>query len=99
LRLIIRREAEADIAEAFHWYERKREGLGDEFLEEVSKAINALHVEPLRFAEVFRYLRRANVHRFPYGVFFVIRDTVVVVVAVFHFGRSPRRLKTRAQPD
>lgn len=99
MRLIIRREAEADIADAFHWYERRREGLGDEFLEEVSKIINALHVEPLRFAMVFRYLRRANVHRFPYGVFFAVRDNVVVVVAVLHFGRSPRWLKIRAQPD
>ncbi|MFU8821398.1 MAG: hypothetical protein ACNA8G_07545 [Gammaproteobacteria bacterium] len=54
MRLIIRREAEADITDGFHWYERKREGLGDEFLEEVLKTINALHVEALRFVIDFR---------------------------------------------
>jgi hypothetical protein len=32
-------------------------------------------------------------------VFFAMRDNVVVIVAVFHFGRSPRWLKIRARPD
>jgi hypothetical protein len=38
-RLIIRDEAEADIAEAALWYHLRTPGLGDEFLAEVRAAI------------------------------------------------------------
>ncbi len=73
MRLIIRPDAEIDIAEGYGWYEQQRDGLGVEFMEEVSAVINAIHAEPLRFPKTFRQLRRALVHRFPYGVFFVAR--------------------------
>jgi toxin ParE1/3/4 len=99
LRLIIRPDAEADIAAAYDWYEEQREGLGKEFLEEISNTIAAVHSEPLRFHATFRTLRRALVHRFPYGVFFVARSNTVVVVAAMHLARDPRRVHRRAKSD
>jgi hypothetical protein len=75
LHLIVRPDAEADIAAAHDWYEEQREGLGKEFVEEVSAAIAAVQSDPLRFPATFRTLRRALVHRFPYGVIFVARAT------------------------
>jgi hypothetical protein len=64
LRLIVRPDAEADIAAAYDWYEEQREGLGKEFLEEISVAIDAVQADPKRFPAIFRTLRRALVHRF-----------------------------------
>jgi toxin ParE1/3/4 len=63
LRLIVRKDAEADIAAAYDWYEQQRVGLGTEFLQEVSATIEAVHSMPLRFPTTFRSLRRALVHR------------------------------------
>lgn len=97
MRLIIRKDAEVDIAEAYSWYEGKREGLGSEFIEEISRTINAAFSEPLRFPLLFRQLRRARVRRFPYGVFFTTRHDAVVIVAVMHFGRNPRRIDIRSR--
>ena len=37
-RLVYRPEAVADVRAAFEWYERQREGLGDQFLAELAKA-------------------------------------------------------------
>jgi len=90
LRLVIRKDAEADIAEGCDWYELKRSGLGNKFIEEVSATIDAVHAEPLRFPVIHRQLRRAIVHRFPYGVFFLRRSDAVIVVAVIYLGRNPR---------
>lgn len=81
MRLIIRTDAEADIAQAHDWYERQRVGLGAEFLEEISATIEAVHSAPLRFPATFRALRRALVHRFPCAIFFVVRSDAVIVVA------------------
>jgi plasmid stabilization system protein ParE len=80
-------------------YEEQREGLGGEFVEEVSTTIAAVQSEPLRFPGIFRKLRRALVHRFPYGIFFVVRSDAVVVVAAMHLARDPRRIRRRAKSD
>jgi hypothetical protein len=61
LRLIVRPEAEADIAAGYDWYEEQREGLGREFVEEVSTTIAAVHSEPRRFPAVFRKLRSSSI--------------------------------------
>ena len=99
MRLIVRPDAEADIAAAYEWYEEQREGLGTEFLTEVSTVIDAVQSEPLRFPAIFRALRRALVHRFPYGVFFVARADTIIVVAAMHLARNPRRVHRRAKSD
>lgn len=97
MRLVIRKDAEADIAEGCHWYELKRSGLGHEFIEEISATLGAVHAEPLRFPVIHRQLRRAIVHRFPYGVFFLKRPDAVIVVAVMYLGRNPRRFHGRVR--
>jgi hypothetical protein len=45
--LIIRPEAEADLAEGFDWYEQRRSGLGNEFLNEVNTRLRQIEANPL----------------------------------------------------
>ena len=51
---IIRPEAEADLAEGFDWYEERRSGLGEEFLNEVQTRLRKIEENPLRHAVVYR---------------------------------------------
>ena len=44
--LIIRPEAEADVVEAFRWYNEQLSGLGQEFLEELEKAFDSIRANP-----------------------------------------------------
>ena len=46
-RLIIRPEAEADMAEAFDWHEQRQPGLGHEFLDVIGTALKAITENPL----------------------------------------------------
>ena len=46
--LIIRPEAEADMTEAFDWYEERKAGLGHEFLAEVRSVFRQVEENPLR---------------------------------------------------
>jgi len=98
MRLFISPAAEADIAEAYLWYASQQEGLGAEFLEELSSAFAAMKFESLRFPSIYRTIRRALIHRFPYGIFFVVSDDELVVVAVLHLARDPRRMRERHKP-
>lgn len=97
MRLIIRQDAETDITSGYDWYERQREGLGAEFIGEISATLNAVQAQPLRFPVVLGKLHRALVHRFPYGVFFVARNDEVIVVAAMHLSRNPRRVQRRTK--
>ena len=94
-RLLLAPEARADLADAFAWYERQRQGLGSEFLAEVARILEVIEDAPERYAIVRGSTRRALVHRFPYAVFYILDPDVVAVTAVMHGRRDPRRWQSR----
>jgi plasmid stabilization system protein ParE len=92
---ILRPAAAADVEEAWRWYESRREGLGDEFLEVVGETLEAVRVHPEAAPVVHRDIRRRLLTRFPYGLFYRLIGGQVVVVACFHASRSPRVWRSR----
>jgi toxin ParE1/3/4 len=96
LPLIITTEAEADLAEAKSWYERKREGLGEEFVLCVEATLDHIRRVPAAATEVYPRVRRAVVRRFPYGVFYRVDPDQIAVLAVYHSKRDPRGWQARA---
>lgn len=91
----IRPDAEMDIEEAAIWYEKQRKGLGDEFLDEVLNAVKVISENPYIYAVVLRQTRRALIHRFPFALYYRIEEDSLVVVAVIHGSRHPKRWQTR----
>lgn len=57
------------MAEAFDWYEERRDGLGHEFLAEVQATLSRIENNPLHHATIHQNVRRGLVRRFPYKVF------------------------------
>lgn len=94
-RLIIRPKAEAEIADAFGWYEDRVPGLGSDFLLSVDAVLHAILRHPQQYPQVHRIVRRALLRRFPYEVFFVEDDERVAVLSVFHAKRNPKRWQER----
>ncbi|MFC1805905.1 type II toxin-antitoxin system RelE/ParE family toxin [Planctomycetota bacterium] len=94
-RIIIRPEAERDLAEAFAWYEEHRPGLGDEFLLCVEACLASIQRHPALNVAVRRGTRRALLRRFPFGVFYQVREQTISVLAVCHLSRDPRRWQDR----
>ena len=91
----LRPEAEQDLSDAAFWYEGQRPGLGKQFLDEVLAIFSTIAETPFMYPTVHRNTRRAVVHRFPFGVYYRVEDAEVVVVAVMHGSRNPRRWKSR----
>jgi toxin ParE1/3/4 len=89
-RLFVRKAAKSDVAEAFSWYEARRTGLGQEFVDEVAAAYAAIEEQPLRFPVVLDDVRMGVVHRFPFLVYFVILRVDISVIAVLHGHRDPQ---------
>lgn len=91
----LRPEAEQDFSDAAGWYEAQRAGLGLEFLDEVLEVLSAIAEAPHRYPSVHRNTRRALIHRFPFGVYYRVEETTIVVIAILHSSRDPRRWKSR----
>lgn len=93
---IIRPEAEADLAEAKKWYDDKRVGLGDDFLEHVEVAFQTVQRFPLVSQPLYKNLRRVRVPKFPYTVIYRVDDDQITVLAVYHTSRDPKGWQSRA---
>ena len=63
LEVRLRREAEEDLEEAATWYESQQPGLGQQFLDEVLKALETIAEMPLGYSVIYRNTRRAWVRR------------------------------------
>lgn len=84
----VRAAAENDLREARDWYERRRKGLGEEFLACAAAAIARIEERPEQFPEYYSGFRRALTPRFPYKVFFRVEGELVIVFRVLHAARS-----------
>ena len=88
-RLVVRRQAKADIREAARWYERQRVGLGCAFVQQIDALLDRVRLNPMQYQVVHREVRRAIPRRFPCGVFYRIDGADVLVFAVVDLHRDP----------
>lgn len=84
--------AQAEIAEAFAWYEEKSYGLGGDFLRVIASAAEQLARNPQALPPTAGEFRRILLRRFPYALHFELLDAQIVsVLACLHHRRSPAR--------
>lgn len=92
----ISEEAASDILEGYRWYERKREGLGEEFLASLEQAKKAITSNPKTYRIRYKKKVRAYVvHRFPYLILYLIKENNIDVISVFNTHQHPSRWKER----
>lgn len=88
-------EAEADLAEAFDFYEAQLSGLGREFVATVEQQLERVVDNPAQYQVLHRGVRRAVLRRFPYAVFYLAEGEAVIVLAIEHQARDPEHWKQR----
>ena len=94
-RVVLRPAARAEFDEAFDWYEARRTGLGSEFAVSVEQAFDRILRNPQLHGIVYEDVRCALVRRFPYGVYYVVEEERIVVLAIFHSSRDPKAWQAR----
>lgn len=94
-KVFVRPEAERDLASSYAFYQECRRGLGEDFLSSVEESFERISNNPFLYPDVHRGIRRALLRRFPYGVFYLVIDDWVSVLAVLHAARDPDEWQTR----
>ena len=96
LPIIFRPIARKELHEAAAWYDRNKPGLGAEFTAAVDEILSRITANPQRFSPTRPGVRRALLGRFPYSLHFAVEPDVIVILAVFHHRRDPRKLEGRS---
>ena len=73
-----------------HWPGTKASAwdLPERFVETVVDTVEAIAAAPMHYAVVENGRRRAGVRRFPYGLFFLVEETRIVVIVRWQTGQS-----------
>ncbi|MBL7777794.1 MAG: type II toxin-antitoxin system RelE/ParE family toxin [Chitinophagales bacterium] len=90
-------QVEQDVQDAYNWYELQLPGLGDDFLLSIDAAVNAIARNPLHYTIEFKNIRKAKARRFPFGIYFLIHQYTITVIAIIHLARHPKTWKTRTK--
>ncbi len=89
------KQAKSESEESKEYYNLKRTGLGKEFAQEVDLTLQRIQENPEQFPETYKTISKAILNRFPFCIFFRIKETVIQIIAVFHTGRNPEKWKDR----
>ena len=91
LPVIVLPEAKAESTEVAQWYEASCTGQGDAFLDALDDALRQIGEHPQRYPawRPGRPFRRMLLARFPYLIFYTVRDSCVEVHAIAHTSRRP----------
>ncbi len=93
--ILIKPEAERDLQNAYLFYEEQRIGLGLEFLFATEAEIKRIQKNPLYFQKKHREIRRTFTKRFPFGIFFFIDNSVIIILGIIHTKMDESTWKNR----
>ena len=89
-KLNVRTIAELEISEAYFYFEGKRQGLGDEFLDRLDEAFARISEAPELHALETNGIRRVRLRQFPYVLGYSVDAKRIIVLGVLHGSRNPK---------
>jgi plasmid stabilization system protein ParE len=97
MKLELSRAAEAELFAARDFYEGEREGLGQDFVDEMEAVMARIVANPLQLTQLRRSKsRRALGRRFPYKIVFTLLGDRIRILAAAHQHRRPHYWKARS---
>ena len=90
MKLVLSKNANIEIEESKEYYNLQKESLGDEFQRDVKNALNSIVKLPNLYPNITSNIKRCLLHRFPFSIFYAIREGTIIILSVAHQHRKPR---------
>ncbi|MBT3208842.1 MAG: type II toxin-antitoxin system RelE/ParE family toxin [Bacteroidetes bacterium] len=87
--------AEQDLERSIKWYNSEKDELGNEFAKEISHIFERIRTNSLQFPKEYRKMQKAKTKKFPFNVFFVVKEKSVYILGIFHSSRNPNIMKSQ----
>lgn len=91
--IVVRRLAEAELAEASAWYNLQVLGLGQQFLDQFESDAKIIAEAPLRWPLYMTDIRRCLMTRFPFAIYYELQANTVRVLSVVHTSKDPAAIR------
>ncbi len=90
-RISFRQEANAELTNAYIWYEEQQKGLGERFVAKIQQRLTQIINNPEKYKVVYKNYREITIEKFPYQIIYVIEKLKrqILIIAVFHTKRNP----------
>ena len=95
MELILLQQADVDIQAAFDRHEHYQEGRGEVFMRHLDAAFTLLRRNPEMAPPYAGPYRRMLVRDFPYGIFYSVQPSRLIVVAVMDPRRDPETIRRK----
>jgi toxin ParE1/3/4 len=82
-------EAASEFRRSVEWYDSKSNGLGFVFTNEIDSALERIKLNPSSYREIVNGIRRIQVNKFPFSIYYRLEGETLVVLRVFHNKRKP----------
>ena len=96
MNIIFLEPAQEELDEAISYYNYQHQGLGDEFLAEILKAIDLIQKYPQAWQKLSDRIRRCLLKGFPYSVIYALSDDNLIIIAIAHLHRKPNYWSDRS---
>jgi len=91
----IHEDADEELKATALFYESRESGLGEDFLQRINQAFDAIVDQPFAGQPIILDIRRRLVRQFPYSVVYRVDADRIFVLAVAHWSRRPGYWKKR----
>ena len=81
------KEAQLDIIDVLDYYKKIKTSLAQKLWLEVTKVIEKISTNPLKFQIRYRTIRIAFTKTFPYGIHFIFEENTVFILSFLHTKR------------
>ena len=87
--IVFHPDIEHEVKASYEWYQNQAAGLGDDFIEELEMAYEAIIELPETWPKFQHGFRRFLLSKFPFSVIYRFSQDTIFVVAVMHNSRNP----------
>jgi plasmid stabilization system protein ParE len=89
------KEALLDVEDIVIWYEEQRKGLSFDFELCLEVGVNEILRTPKAYQKRYGKIKIRFINRFPCGIHYIIKEDLIIIIAVFHTSRSPKNWSKR----
>lgn len=73
------------------WYAERSITAAENFVKTVSLKVNLIKQNPTSFKNKYRHFYEAKLHKFPFTIIYFIDDNIIVITAIYHHKRNPKK--------
>ena len=90
-KLVFTSKSEDEFINAAIYYEKQQKGLGVTFSDSIHVILDSIAKNPYAYQRKYKHYREAVLRVFPYTVIYEIKENEIIVNAIFHTKRNPKK--------